>query len=157
MTVSIYGELTTPDEVKEYLLLFWEQPYDQNLASMFDLLLDELAELSPHDACELFEKMIERLKELGESDNESLRRSWIHITGELLRCFAQFPAKLVRTVSILVDIWKNGGFVHELVKFLESYRLVEAPEKDLVKTELIRLYREIKDLKPEFPEIDWSQ
>ena len=124
---------------------------------MFDLLLDELAELSPPDACELFEQMIERLKELGESDKESLHSSWIHITGELLRCFAQFPTKLVRTASILVDISKNGGFVHELVEVLESYRLVEAPEKESVKTELMRLYREIKDLKPEFPEIDWSR
>ncbi|MEO6543663.1 MAG: hypothetical protein ABIP05_06410, partial [Nitrospiraceae bacterium] len=147
----------TQEQVKEYLRLFWEQPYDQNLASMFDLLLEELAELSPPDACELFEQMIERLKELGESNKESLRGSWIHITGELIRCFAQFPTKLVRTVSILVDIWKNGGFVHELVEVLESYRLLEAPEKDSVKTELMRLYREIKDLKPEFPEIDWSR
>ena len=147
----------TPEEVKEYLLMFWEQPYDQNLASMFDLIFDELAELSPPDACEVFEQMIERLKELGESNREALRDVWIHTTGELMGCLAQFPARLVRIVNMLVDVWKNGGAVYNLVEVLESYRHIEAPGKDLVKTELMRLYREIKDLKPEFPEIDWSR
>jgi hypothetical protein len=153
----LHGKHLPLRAVREYLLRFWAKQYDQNLGSTFELLFEELIQLSPLDACEIFGEMIERLKEFGEEHQDLMREIWIHGEEDLMRCLAKYPPRLMRVVTVLVEAWKKGAFVYEIVGILESYRLVDAASREAVKAELVKLYSEIKVLKTDFPEIDWSR
>jgi hypothetical protein len=145
------------DEVREYLLMFWTHKYDQGLASTFDLIFEELLRISPSDACEIFDQMMERLKEFANEHEGAMREVWISRGSELVAHFAKMPSRLLRVVNVLGDAWKKGALIHDLASILESYRFVDVSEREAVKMEFIGLYQEIKQLNPMFPDIEWTK
>lgn len=144
------------DEIRDYLPWFWIHEYDQDLASSFNLLFDELAVISPSDARDVFAQMMERLKELLDRCEKLTSQVWISEGDRLVSLFADEPHRLLRVVGILVDAWKKGAFIHELPAILGCYRLVGESHRGTVKAEFKRLHFEIRELNPQFPEIDWS-
>lgn len=144
------------EEVRKYLPLFWGNEYDQNLASMFGLIFEELVSVDPGDACELFSRMLEDLKKFSAKNPDSMREIWITETEKIVPLFAIEPMMLVEVVKNLVDAWNKGVFIGELKPIFESYHLVDVNQRDLVKEEFRKMHAQMKQVHPKLVEVDWS-
>jgi hypothetical protein len=147
----------TVDEAKPYLLLFWNGPYQQRLASMFDLIWEVLLDAAPSFACELFVMMAEKLKQFTEERPNLHGEVWTTKVEELVGALAQnAPETLLNVVEILMSACKKGAFIHELPGVLESYRYIDVSHRQAIKAQFQVLYKDIKGLNPKFPDVNWS-
>lgn len=146
------------DELREYILLFWENAYDSSVASMFGLVYEQLAIVAPNDARDLFEKMIELLKVHLQNNPAESRQAWVKGTEEVIDLFMAEPDRLLKLVNNLKDIWVMGSvYIGDIAAIFGSYQKVASKDKEHVRSELKKLYEEMKKIHPQIQPVDWSK
>ena len=146
------------EEIREYILLAWKNGYDSDIASSFGLLFEQLAVTAPEDAKNLFEKMIELLKERLKEHPEERHQAWINGTEEIVVLLATEPDRLLKLVSNLKEIWLVGGtYIGDIASIFGSYQSVSVADKERVKTELMKIYQEMKSINANIQPVDWNK
>lgn len=146
------------EQIREYILLFWANGYDPDMASMFGLVFEQLAINAPEDAKDLFEKMIESLKEHVMTHPAERHQTWINGTEEIVGVMNREPDRLLRLVNNLKEIWLIGGtYIGDITRVFESYQNVPITEKERVKSELMKAYQEMKVVNVRIQPVDWTK
>jgi len=145
------------EQIREYILLFWENGYDSSVASMFGLVFEQLAALAPEDAKNLFEKMIALLKERLKTDPEEKHQAWINGTEEVVALLATEPERLLSLVENLKDIWLTTRvYIGNITTIFGSYRTVPPEHRERIKMELRTMYDEMKGVYDPLQPVDWN-
>lgn len=146
------------EQIREYILLFWENGYDTSVASMFGLVFEQLAVIAPDDAKNLFEKMIDLLGVRLKEDPEERHQAWINATEEIVALLATEPNRLLKLVDKLKNIWLMGRvYFGDIATIFGSYQKVAPENKERVKVELIKIYEEMKASHPQIQPVDWNK
>ncbi|MDB5204920.1 MAG: hypothetical protein JWP09_948 [Candidatus Taylorbacteria bacterium] len=146
------------DQIREYVLLFWANGYDSDIASMFGLVFEQLAIIAPEDAKDLFEKMAELLKIRLKDHPEERHQAWVNGTEEIVALLTNEPDRLLKLVNNLKKIWLVGGtYIGDIPKIFESYAQVPEEDKERVKTELKKLYDEMRSVNIHIQPVDWNK
>ncbi len=146
------------EQIREYILLFWENGYDTSVASMFGLVFEQLAVIAPDDAKNLFEKMIDLLVVRLKEDPEERHQAWINATEEVVVLLATEPDRLLKLVNKLKNIWLMGRvYFGDIATIFSSYQKVAPENKERVKVELIKSYEEMRASHPQIQPVDWNK
>lgn len=146
------------EQIREYILLFWANGYDPDVASMFGLVFEQLAVVAPEDAKDLFEKMAGLLKERLKEHPEERHQAWVNGTEEIVALMVAEPDRLLRLVSDLKEIWLVGGtYIGDIPAIFESYQHVPAADKERVKAELMKIYEDMKAVNVHLQPVDWNK
>ena len=145
-------------DIREYMLLFWGNEYDPSTAHMFGLIIRQLADISPGDAKDFFEKIANLLKEYLLKHPEERHQVWLDDTDHALILFVSEPNRLLRLIGTLKDIWMVGGtYIGNMSLIFGSHEKVPGGDKERVKFELKRMYDEMKTVQPLLQPIDWNR
>jgi hypothetical protein len=141
-------------EVKEYLTLFWEGPYDSGVVSMFALAIEEIVKVAPEDAVAIFKSMVQKAREhLQQFPGE---HHLLNATEKVIPFLAAQPDELIAVVSDLKDLWMRGAYIGDPAVIFGSFRSVKPERRDWVRKQLRAIYNEMKAVSPKLVDIDWS-
>lgn len=142
------------DEIREYLLLFADGPYESRVVSMFALATEEILKNSAGDAAQMFKCMVKKTKEHMELfPNE---HHWLDATEKVIPVIAAQPDELITVVSNLKDLWMKGAYVGDPTAIFGSFRNVVPERREWAREQLKAIYYEMKAVSPRLVDIDWS-
>lgn len=144
-------------DVRRYLYLFWEGPYERRVASNFGLIFEVLAAASPEDAVILFEGMLERLTQALRTGQGKPLDYWVSGFESVAPLLGCFPEHLIRVSTLLKEAWIAGCIFVGLPTLFESYASVPNCSRARVKAHLQAIYSEMKEVQPKLPTVDWSK
>lgn len=146
------------EQIREYILLFWANGYDSDVASMFGLVFEQLAITAPEDAKDLFEKMTELLIERLKNNPEERHQAWVNGSEEIVGLLVNEPDRLLGLVNNLKEIWLVGGtYIGEIATIFENYQNVPVTDKERVKVELKKIYEGMKAINANIQLVDWNK
>lgn len=142
-------------DVKKYLFLFNDGPYNQHVTSMLALSVEKIIELAPEDATRLFMDIVAKIKSYLDLNPEN-QHHYINSTEKILPIVARNPDHLLSLILDLITLWKRGVYIGDLKVFFEIYRVVSGDKRDVIKKKLETFYNDIKTTFPALIDVDWS-
>lgn len=143
------------DDIKKYIFLFNDGPYNQNVSSMLALSVEKIIELAPDDAARLYVDMVSKIKNYLDL-NPNHHHHYISSTEKILPIVAYNPDRLLALISDLISLWERGVYIGDPKVFFEVYRIVSKDKRDMIKKKLETFYNDIKVAFPALVDIDWS-
>lgn len=151
-------KVLTYEEIKDYLPLFLEGDYSGKAMSKLSLIFEELIEIAPDDALNLYERSLDLLENFLKKNPENAHQHWVDATEEMIPVLATDPKRLVGVINTLKNIWLTGFqiYIGSIKTIFESYTLVSSEHKEATKNSLRAIYKEMKEKHPPLQEVNWD-
>jgi hypothetical protein len=146
----------TYENIREYLLLLADGPYDRHVYPMLGLSMEEITTIAPDDAIYLYKNLIAKIKEGLVGKDKADQYYSLDSKEEMLSLLADKPSDLLEIISNLRILWGKGVYVGDPKIILESYKKVMTKEREAIKDSLKLFYVEIKASFPGLVGINWS-
>ncbi|MCL4399842.1 hypothetical protein M1506_01030 [Patescibacteria group bacterium] len=148
------------DNVKPYVDLFFQQPYDHDVYGKIEFILRDWMSKKP-DVCiawtETFlDRMLENLD--AQKGKKSVPNLWLMEMEELTPSIASYqPESLLEIMGKLVDLWKRGVFIGDLNRIFASFRaIINDNDRQVAKQRFQEWYRSMRELNTKLIEILWD-
>lgn len=142
-------------DIRVYLLLFSESPYNYHVSSMLALSIEKIIKLAPEDAILLYRNEVRKIKEYLDVDNLH-RHHFLNSTEEVLPLLVSSPDDLLEVISDLRILWQKGVHIGDPKIIFEIYRNVIGEKREVIKKSLRSFWGEMKAQFPTLVHIDWT-
>jgi len=146
--------------IKPYIDLFLECPYQRDIYSHLEMIIEDLVEEEPLICIHWYKIMLLRISDFlkGKKKIQGYNGIWLMSAERMIQVIAKCDTRsLLEIMEALVKFWKKGVYIGNPPELFTSYELIlDQKEKEDTKAQFQKWYNSMKKLNPKIEKVDWD-
>lgn len=143
--------------LKGYIKLGTEALYTKETFPNLLRITEEHVKNHPEECVGWFENLLDRSWKFLQTEEGRVTTPWLRAEGIVGEIARRDPERFVELMRKLYKLWVEGAYIGNLKEIFESYQSVPKPQRPKVKSEIKKIYREMKELNPSLIDVNWRK